>query len=170
MMLKFDNTPAVWPRFPVVMPSFTTQPVLFYSMLPNQQNCCHLPHILPIAFRLAGKMLPKSNTILPLPWFKRACATQTGTVTAAALRTSSVSLMWPFDTHHFVPDVQGVVFLYSFCATRFQTILFPYPTKYRDPSSFRNAPALCPISSNHLYGHYAPILRWYRLIFCVATE
>ena len=126
-MLKFDNTPAVWPRFPVVMPSFTTQPVLFYSMLPNQQNCCHLPHILPIAFRLAGKMLPKSNTILPLPWFKRACATQTGTVTAAALRTSSVSLMWPFDTHHFVPDVQGVVFLYSFCATRFQTILFRTP-------------------------------------------
>ena len=37
-------------------------------------------------------------------------------------------LMLPFDTHHFVPDVQGgvfvfvFVFLYSFCATRFQTL------------------------------------------------
>ena len=40
--------------------------------------------------------------------------------------------MLPFDTHHFVPDVQGgvvvfvfvfvFVFLYSFCATRFQTL------------------------------------------------
>ena len=37
-----------------------------------------------------------------------------------------VCLMLPFDTHHFVPDVQGgvfvFVFLYSFCATRFQTL------------------------------------------------
>ena len=35
-----------------------------------------------------------------------------------------VCLTLPFDTHHFVPDVQGgvFVFLYSFCATRFQTL------------------------------------------------
>ena len=68
VVLKFDNTSAVLPRFSVVVPSFATQPVLIYSRLPKP-NCCHLPHVLPIAFSRVD--LPKSNTILPLPWFKK---------------------------------------------------------------------------------------------------
>ena len=47
-MLKF-NTSAGLPRFSVVVPSFATQPVLIYSRLPKT-SCCHLPHVLPIAF------------------------------------------------------------------------------------------------------------------------
>ena len=144
-------------------------------------------------------MLPKSNTILPLPWFKRGKCYANWNFDhcclpwlPAYIQNEKVTKCWPnlnrdrcglayfeclmlpFDTHHFVPGVQGgvfvfvFVFLYSFCATRFKH--FQYPTKYRDPSSAGNASALCPISSQHLYRHDAPIPRCYRLLLCVATK
>ena len=80
-MLKFDNTSALLPRFSVFMPSFATKPVVFYSRLPKR-NCCRLPHVLPIAFSRVDADQIQHNTALP--WFKRARATQTGTLTTAA--------------------------------------------------------------------------------------
>ena len=104
-------------------------------------------------------MLPKSNTVLPLPWLKRGkCYTNWNfdhcclpwLPAYTGIQNEKVTKCWPnlnrdrcglayfeclmlpFDTHHFVPDVQGgvvvfvfvfvFVFLYSFCATRFQTL------------------------------------------------
>ena len=63
MMLKFDNTSAVLPRFSLVMPSVATQPVLIYSRL---LNCCHLPHVLPIAFSRVDAVQIQHNTAFTL--------------------------------------------------------------------------------------------------------
>ena len=154
-MLKFVNTSAGWPLFSVVVPSFATQPVLIYSWLPPT-NCCHLPHVLPIAFskvdaaqiqHCTAFTLVKKGQVLHknwnfdhccLPWLPAYTGIQNEIVTKCWPNLNRdrcglayfECLMLPFDTHHFVPDVQGgvfvfvfvLVFLYSFCATRFQTL------------------------------------------------
>jgi len=87
-------------------------------------------------------MLPKSNTVLPLPWLKRGkCYTNWNfdhcclpwLPAYTGIQNEKVTKCWPnlnrdrcglayfeclmlpFDTHHFVPDVQGGCFCFCFC-------------------------------------------------------